>query len=107
MASLNDKHYSSTSAQEQGERGDFKEDEREKEPIGTKVIEPRKGRGLPVCEDAAPYIRLSVQEACRLACIISCKRILYTCSKILHIAREVATILQDLAIILQVYPCKI
>ena len=53
MASLNDKHYSSTSAQEQRERGDFKEDEREKEPIGTKVIEPRKGRGLPVCEHAA------------------------------------------------------
>ena len=53
MASLNDKHYSSTSAQEQ--RGDFKEDEREKEPIGTKVIDivPRKGRGLPVYEHAA------------------------------------------------------
>ena len=34
------------------ERGDFKEDEREKEPISTKVIEPRKGRGLSVCEHA-------------------------------------------------------
>ena len=45
MASLNDKHYSSTSAQEQRERGDFKEDEREKES--------RKGRGPPVCEHAA------------------------------------------------------
>ena len=50
LTSLNDKHYSSTSAQEQRERGDFKEDER---AIGTKVIEPIKGRGLPVCEHEA------------------------------------------------------
>ena len=48
MASLNDKHYSSTSAQEQRERRRQRRREREREPIGTKVIEPRKGRGLPV-----------------------------------------------------------
>ena len=45
MASLNDKHYSSTSAQEQRERRLQRRREREKEP--------RKGRGLPVCEHAA------------------------------------------------------
>ena len=53
MASLNDKHYSSTSAQEQREWRLQRRQEREKEPIGIKVIEPRKGLGLPVCEHAA------------------------------------------------------
>ena len=44
MASLNDKHYSSTSAQEQRERRLQRRRERER---------VQKGRGLPVCEHAA------------------------------------------------------
>ena len=52
MASLNDKHYSYISPRAERERRLQRRREREKEPIGTKVMEPRKGRGLPVCEHA-------------------------------------------------------
>ena len=51
MASLNDQHDSSTSAQEQRERGDFKEGEKEKEPI---VPRKQRNKERPDWQDGGP-----------------------------------------------------